>query len=130
MQNLPVDAALVALVAILVQLIKPYLELWLKPDAPEHDPTIQAIAVVIAIGLHVLESGVPIDGPAVVTLLGYGLGTALAAIGGYHILTATPGGRQAVQTVYKFIPTPPAKQAPEPLIPLSKPTPTEPPAGA
>src|SRR5690348_14651602 len=91
MSNLPVDAVLVALVAIIVQLLKPYLELWLKADAPEHDPTIRAVAVVLAIGLRLLEAGMPVDGPAVIALLGYGLGTALAAIGTYHILSPALG---------------------------------------
>lgn len=87
--NLPVDAVLIALVAIVVQVAKPLFELWLPPFTPAHDPIIRLFAVLLGIGFMLLDHGVPSDGPGWVTVLGYGFGTALAAIGTYHLLTGS-----------------------------------------
>lgn len=87
--RLPVDAVLIALIAIIVQVVKPLLELWLPPRMPAHDPIIRLFAVLLGIGFMLLDHGVPTDGPGWVTVLGYGFGTALAAIGTYHLLTGS-----------------------------------------
>lgn len=87
--TLPGDAVLVALVAIVVQVVKPVLEIWLAPTNPAHDPVVRLFAMLLGVGLMLLQHGVPRDGPGWVTVLGYGLGTALAAIGTYHLLTGS-----------------------------------------
>lgn len=87
--TLPADAVLVALVGILVQLLKPWLELAVPPTNKEHDPLIRLLAVLLAVALILVQRGIPADGPAVISLLGYALGTALAAIGAYHLVTGS-----------------------------------------
>lgn len=88
--TLPVDPVLIALVGILTQLLKPWLELAVPPSNSRHDPLIRSVAVLLSVALMLIDHGIPADGPAVIALLGYALGTAMAAIGGYHLIASRP----------------------------------------
>lgn len=106
--NLPVDAVLVALVFAVTQLVKPYIELVLKPTDPLHDNTIRSFAVLLALGLRLVEFGLPTDGAGAIALLGYGLGTGLTAVGAYGLLRGTPVAQLRPPTPPLVVPpTPP-----------------------
>lgn len=92
-----VDGTVAALVTIIIQvLLKPLLEIWLKPDAPNHDTAVRAMALVLGVLLLALDTLIggpwPATGNAWLLLIGSGALSGVSAVGAYHIFSgsATP----------------------------------------
>jgi hypothetical protein len=98
MSALPTDALIVALVATFVQAIKPLLEKIVKPDDTAHDSIVQLIAIVLGILFIGMEKGFPTTSQAAIEVIGYGVGTALTAIGGYHTVIKRVSNSTAAPT--------------------------------
>jgi hypothetical protein len=102
--NFAIDGTVAALVAILIQVIlKPLIELWLKPDAPNHDTVIRAVALLLGILLLAVTTLVggpwPATGNAWLMLLGSGAMSGLVAIGAFHTITGSATPANAVTVI-------------------------------
>jgi hypothetical protein len=102
--NFAIDGTVAALVAILIQVIlKPLIELWLKPDAPNHDTVIRAVALLLGILLLAVTTLVggpwPATGNAWLLLLGSGAMSGLVAIGAFHTITGSATPANAVTII-------------------------------
>jgi hypothetical protein len=102
--NFVVDGTVAALVAILVQmLLKPLIEVWLKPTAPNHDTVIRATALLLGVALLAVTTLVggpwPANGNAWLLLFGSGAMSGLVAIGGYHAFTGSATPANAVTVI-------------------------------
>ena len=89
-----VNGTVAALVALLVQvLLKPLIELWLKPEAANHDTVIRATALLLGVALMAVDTLIggpwPVTGDAWLLLVGSGAISGAAAVGGYHILVSS-----------------------------------------
>jgi len=94
-----IDALVVVAVYVIINLvIKPLLEVWLKPDAPAHDPAIRGLAVALGILGVFLDHGLPpsSSGAAWIGLVVSGILSGLSSVGLYH--AATPAARTVAQT--------------------------------
>lgn len=115
MPNLPSDALVAAIVAIIVQIIKPYLERAIPPTSDLHDNTLQGIVVLLSLGGVVLEQGPQVGGAAWASLIGTGFGTALMSLGGYHVITRVAVPRVAQRT--RIVVNPETNPIPDPTTP-------------
>ena len=118
------DFPVIGIVAILSGLIlqfflKPLIELWLKPVAPNHDTVIRAVALLIGVLLTFLDVLVghpwPVDGNAWLLLIGSGAVSGLASIGGYHAFTGSaspPPPIETLPTSIQAVTTPAMQQIP------------------
>lgn len=87
--GLPIDPTLIVIIAALVQLLKPLLELAVPPEAPPHDGIIRLVAVLLGLGGVIVNYGAPATGPGWVQVIGVGIGTGLGAIGAYHAVSGS-----------------------------------------
>lgn len=111
-----VDGTVAALVAIIVQfLLKPLIEIWLSPDAPRHDTTVRAAALLLGVLLLAVETLIggpwPATGQAWLLLIGGGALSGLASIGGYHALTGSASPTVTASVVTGEMPTGAANSA-------------------
>ena len=102
--NFVVDGTVAALVAVLVQtLFKPLLELWLKPDAPNHDTVVRALALLLGVALLAVDTLIggpwPATGNAWLLLIGSGALSGASAVGIYHLLTGSATPANAVTVI-------------------------------
>ena len=102
--NFVVDGTVAALVAVLVQtLLKPLLELWLKPDAPNHDTVVRALALLLGVALLAVDTLIggpwPATGNAWLLLIGSGALSGASAVGIYHLLTGSATPANAVTVI-------------------------------
>lgn len=89
-----VDSLVVAAVFILMNLVgKPLIEAFLKPDAPAHDVTVQAVAVLLGVVGIFLDHGFPAtsDGHSWLLLVVSGILSGASAIGVYHVTKTSTG---------------------------------------
>ena len=126
------DFPVIGIVAILTGLIlqflaKPLLELWIKPEAPNHDTVIRAVALLLGVLLTFLDvligHPLPPDGNGWLLLIGSGAVSGLASIGGYHALTQSATPANAV-TVIPATPLPETASA-NTVPPQVQPAPTQ-----
>ena len=118
-----VDALVVVAVYVVVNLVaKPIAEVWLKPDAPAHDPAIRALAVALGVAGVCLDHGLPptSSGSAWIGLVVSGILSGLSSVGLYH--AATPAVRAVPQLVG-------VTTSLAPLLPPQPPAPPDPPRG-
>ena len=90
MPSIPLDASLLGLIgltAILVQLVKPFIELVVKANNPVHDALVQIVATLLGLGLATLQLGLPSTGPDIDRLVSAAVAIGLGAVGGYHVAT-------------------------------------------
>ena len=102
--NFVVDGTVAALVAVLIQtLFKPLLELWLKPDAPNHDTVVRALALLLGVALLAVDTLIggpwPATGNAWLLLIGSGALSGASAVGIYHLLTGSATPANAVTVI-------------------------------
>ena len=83
-----ISAALV--IAILVSLVKPLIELWLPPTAPAHDSVIRLLAVAAGVGGEIIRTAVDstITLQSAWSAAGTGLMEGVFAVATYHLVTA------------------------------------------
>lgn len=87
----PGIVGLVGIVAVVVQIGKPFLKRIVTRPTYQ-DSVLQCIAVVLGVALVVVQDGVALsDGASVVKALSLGVSVGLGAIGGYHVVTPSPG---------------------------------------
>lgn len=86
--NFAVDATTIALIAVIVQLVKPIFDRVFGTDVTLHDSLIQLFAAILGIAAVFIINGVPATGGALLSGIGYGIGAGLTAIGSYHAVTA------------------------------------------
>jgi hypothetical protein len=98
--NLPDASHLAAIAAIVaglvlawVNLLKPLIELRLKPTDPAHDPVLRLLAVVLGAGGLLLGA----YASAVFNLVALATGIAIGSYGGFHLI-ATPSPAQEAST--------------------------------
>ena len=92
--DFPVIGIVAILTGLLLQfLLKPLIEVWLKPTAPNHDTVIRAVALLLGVALTCLDVLIghpwPVDGNAWLLLIGSGAVSGLTSIGSYHALTGS-----------------------------------------
>lgn len=97
------DSLVVVAVFVIVSLVvKPILEVWVKPDATSHDPLVRGLAVLLGVVGILLDHGFPpsTDGHAWILLIIGGILSGLSAIGAFHTLTGsvTQGGNASPVT--------------------------------
>jgi hypothetical protein len=120
--------SLMLIVAIVVSLLKPILELGLKPNTALHDTGIRITALLAGLVGAVLDYAIHThnwwNGPGVETALGIGLAAGVGAIATFHLLTAdvwstlTPG-----QSTVLTIATPePVTQPPQVTVATTDPS--------
>lgn len=118
------DFPVIGIVAILTGLIlqflaKPLLELWVKPEAPNHDTVIRAVALLLGVLLTFLDiligHPLPPDGNGWLLLIGSGAVSGLASIGSYHALTQSATPANAVTVIPATALPSPADVAPVPV---------------
>ena len=106
-----VDATTIALIAIIVQLVKPIFDRVFGSDVPLHDSLIQLFAALLGIAAVFIINGLPTTGGALLSGVGYGIGAGLTAVGGYHAVTAIvpslPGTAPNVKAQPPVAPEPP-----------------------
>ncbi len=80
------------LIAILVSLVKPFLERRIGPADPLHDPTVRLLAIGLGLGIglgnYLLHTDHP-NGPGAEGALGLGLTAGLGAIITYHAVSGS-----------------------------------------
>jgi hypothetical protein len=102
--NFVVDGTVAALVAVLIQtLFKPLLEVWLKPDAPNHDTVVRALALLLGVALLAVDTLIggpwPATGNSWLLLIGSGALSGASAVGIYHLLTGSATPANAVTVI-------------------------------
>jgi len=111
-----VDGTVAALVAIIIQvLLKPLLEIWLKPDAPNHDTAVRAMALLLGVLLLALDTLIggpwPVTGNAWLLLVGSGALSGVSAVGAYHIFSGSASPAVTSSVVAGEMPTGAANSA-------------------
>jgi hypothetical protein len=133
--DFPVIGIVAILTGLLLQfLLKPLLELWIKPEAPNHDTVVRAVALLLGVLLTFLDILVghplPPDGNAWLLLIGSGAMSGLASIGGYHALTGSANPTVTSSVVTGEMPTGAANSALNlPTVATFSPSPTHQAAG-
>jgi len=110
--------AAIALTTLLVGILKPLFDVWVKPDAQLHDSLIRVTAVLCGVALLLLTtaaSGVALTAQTVALAIINGVVAGLASIGTYHV---------AVAGTATFRPAP--SSAPSPVAPVAVVTATTP----
>ena len=114
------DIAMVGLVAVVVQILKPLAEAsFLPPTAKVHDPLVRFLAVALGVAVVFVQHGIPSDGGLILSLVSEGAAVGLGAIGGYHVLSDAIAPPQLVGVTSNLAP----------LLPPQPPTPPDPPRG-
>lgn len=84
---------LILVVAIVVSLFKPFLELRLRPDHPLHDTTVRLLSIVVGLVAAIIDYMVHTaawqNGAALEVVLGRGLAAGVGAVLTYHLLTSS-----------------------------------------